>query len=110
MENVKYIAHRRQKDGLEQSLEAHLTEVAKLTGKFADKINASDAGELIGLLHDFGKYSADFQNYIGSATGKINPEIIPLANNIKKLANKNSKYFFLKYILTEMIINNGQII
>jgi CRISPR-associated endonuclease/helicase Cas3 len=29
---------------------------------------------LIGLLHDFGKYSADFQNYIQSATGLLNPD------------------------------------
>jgi CRISPR-associated endonuclease/helicase Cas3 len=32
------------------------------------------AGELIGLLHDLGKYSQEFQAYIQSATGLLNPD------------------------------------
>jgi CRISPR-associated endonuclease/helicase Cas3 len=31
-------------------------------------------GELIGLLHDIGKYSSEFQTYIRSAAGNINPD------------------------------------
>ena len=71
--NRQYIAHAR-KDGAEQSLNCHLNEVGKIAAKFAEKLGVPDAGNLIGLLHDFGKYSADFQAYIGSATGKINPD------------------------------------
>ncbi len=66
-----YIAHRRKTDGEEQSLEAHLTEVGEIAGRLAAKIGVSNAGQLLGLLHDFGKYSRKFQDYIGSATGKI---------------------------------------
>ncbi|NOX08218.1 MAG: CRISPR-associated helicase Cas3' [Gammaproteobacteria bacterium] len=68
-----FIAHKR-KDGREQSLICHLTEVGDIAAELASKIGASGAGELIGLLHDFGKFSVDFQAYIGSATGKINPD------------------------------------
>lgn len=70
---MDYIAHRR-KDGKEQSLESHLSEVGAIACRLAAKMNASGAGELIGLLHDVGKYSFDFQSYIGSATGRINPD------------------------------------
>ena len=69
----QFIAHRR-KDGVEQSLVDHLTDVGEIASRLAQKIGVSNAGELIGLLHDFGKFSKDFQDYIGSATGKINPD------------------------------------
>ncbi len=69
----EYIAHRR-KDKVEQLLIDHLTEVGEITAKLASKTGVPEAGELIGLLHDFGKFSAKFQLYIGSATGKINPD------------------------------------
>lgn len=71
-EKTEFIAHRR-KDGKEQSLISHLVDVSKIAGDLAAKIGVSDAGKLIGLLHDFGKYSEVFQTYIGSATGKIKP-------------------------------------
>lgn len=69
----QFIAHRR-KDGVEQSLITHLTEVGEITAQLTSKIGVPNAGGLIGLLHDFGKFSVNFQVYIGSATGKINPD------------------------------------
>ena len=66
------IAHRR-KNGDDQTLIDHLLEVSDIAADLALKIDIPDAGRLIGLLHDFGKFSADFQAYIGSATGKIKP-------------------------------------
>jgi len=75
LENNKkeYIAHVR-KDGVTQSVEDHLSDVGKITSTLAIKIGVSSAGNLIGLLHDFGKFSMNFQEYIGSATGLINPD------------------------------------
>jgi len=69
----QFIAHRR-KDGVEQSLASHLTEVGEISAQLAYKFGVADAGKLTGLLHDMGKFSSDFQSYIGSATGKIRPD------------------------------------
>ena len=65
--NTNYIAHVRTSDKCKQTVATHLLEVASITKKLAAKINIPEAGELIGLLHDFGKYSASFQNYLQSA-------------------------------------------
>jgi len=69
----QFIAHRK-KNGDEQSLIDHLNGVGKITALLASKLGVSNAGEVIGLLHDFGKFGQDFQTYIGSASGKINPD------------------------------------
>ncbi len=68
------IAHQRKEDGAIQSLEEHLLEVAKKAKSFAGKINLEEQGEIMGLLHDLGKYSKEFQDYIQSAVGLINPD------------------------------------
>ncbi|PIP39738.1 CRISPR-associated helicase/endonuclease Cas3 [Candidatus Desantisbacteria bacterium CG_4_8_14_3_um_filter_40_12] len=72
--NNDYIAHCREKDGEIQSLVNHLEEVSKTTGEFASKIGLKEQGELIGLLHDFGKASQEFEKYIKSAVGIINSD------------------------------------
>jgi len=57
-----------------QPLRDHLTGVSRLARSFATKLALDQAGELIGLLHDFGKYSSDFQRYIKSATGLVDAD------------------------------------
>jgi len=64
------IAHRR-KDGDCQSLAQHLLEVSSLARCFSGKIGLGLSGELIGLLHDLGKYSREFQQYLRSAVGLL---------------------------------------
>jgi CRISPR-associated endonuclease/helicase Cas3 len=56
------------------TLEQHLLGVAAKTKRFAAKLNLSEPGELIGVLHDLGKYSTEFQVYIQSAIGLINED------------------------------------
>lgn len=68
-----FIAHVR-KSGGTQSLESHLCGVSKLAATFANKLDLPSHGELIGLLHDLGKYSHTFQTYIQSATGLLNQD------------------------------------
>lgn len=54
-------------DGREHSLQEHLEGVGRLAGEFAAKWGAGAFGEVAGLLHDLGKYAADFQAYIRSS-------------------------------------------
>ena len=56
-----------------QPLSEHLRNVADLTSSAAAKVGLPLTGHMVGLLHDFGKYSKEFQNYILSAAGCITP-------------------------------------
>ena len=67
------IAHIRKTDGVKQSVQDHLVGTAAIAKILAGKLGLELAGELLGLMHDFGKYSQKFQKYIESATG-INPD------------------------------------
>jgi CRISPR-associated endonuclease/helicase Cas3 len=73
-DSIFAIAHVRQTDNTRQPLADHLTGVASLTEKHAAKIGLPAIGELLGLLHDVGKYSPAFQHYLRSATGQIDPD------------------------------------
>ena len=70
-----YIAHLRKSDGQIQSVQAHLKKTAALAKIFAQKLNLEPVGELLGLMHDFGKYSHKFQKYIHDETGLFNPDL-----------------------------------
>jgi CRISPR-associated endonuclease/helicase Cas3 len=63
------IAHYRVCDQTPQSVSDHLTETAELCTCFTAKIGLPVSGELLGLLHDLGKYSDAFQKFIYAATG-----------------------------------------
>lgn len=79
------IAHRREADGTIQTLERHLLAVGQLSARNAAKLklitvdgihpaNLQGAGEVLGLLHDLGKYSKAFQDYLRSAVGLIDQD------------------------------------
>ena len=73
--SLRYIAHVRKSDGQPQSLQTHLTETAEIAKFLASKLDLDQAGELLGLMHDFGKYSRKFQKYIHDETGLFNPDL-----------------------------------
>lgn len=60
----RFIARIRKSDGAEQDLWHHLQQTAKLAAAFADKVGLGPIGELVGLLHDIGKATAEFDRYI----------------------------------------------
>lgn len=62
------------KDGSIQTVGEHLLAVGRLSAKFSEKIGMPRAGELMGLLHDLGKYSKAFQDYLRSETGFQDPD------------------------------------
>jgi len=71
----EFIAHHRSFDQKIQSVSNHLDEVSAICGRLAGKIGVAEAGSILGLLHDVGKYSQQFQAYIRSATGMLNPDL-----------------------------------
>lgn len=72
MPNSQFIAHVRTMDGAEQSLYDHLTGTAEIAKQLAEKIGLPLCGELIGLVHDLGKYSQAFQQYIRNSVASNN--------------------------------------
>lgn len=75
MTNKEFCAHIRSSDKKVQLLHEHLQGVSEITARFAAKIGIPNAGALIGLMHDFGKYSHNFQSYIKSATGVLDSDM-----------------------------------
>lgn len=59
-----YLGHLDEKTGRAQLLRDHLTGVADLAGRFAAAFGEEEMGRLLGLYHDVGKYSREFQAYI----------------------------------------------
>jgi hypothetical protein len=58
-----FLAHL-QDDGRGQPLLDHLLCVSRTAGRMSEKVGLGAAGATIGLLHDLGKYSRDFQQYL----------------------------------------------
>ncbi|SFM17452.1 CRISPR-associated helicase/endonuclease Cas3 [Pelosinus propionicus] len=54
-----------------QSLKEHLDEVARLAEERAAKFGAGKLGRIIGLAHDIGKYSKDFQKRLEGNKTKV---------------------------------------
>ena len=59
-----YLGHLDEKTGRAHLLRDHLTGVADLAGRFAAAFGEEEMGRLLGLYHDVGKYSREFQTYI----------------------------------------------
>lgn len=73
MRPTSYLAHFRAVDAVSHSVEKHSVETSQFAKKFAAKIGLDLIGELLGLLHDLGKYSFEYQRYIKSAVGLLCP-------------------------------------
>ena len=62
-----YIAHIRESDGREQLLSAHCRNVAALCSRGAEIVGLSKLARLIGLTHDMGKATDEFEDYLRAA-------------------------------------------
>lgn len=83
---TNFIAHKN------QTLCEHLEGVAMLARSHAEKIRMGEYGELLGLLHDFGKYSSEFQKYITDAIKVNDPHFDPDEDdNFENSAGKKGK-------------------
>ncbi|MGM0126156.1 CRISPR-associated endonuclease cas3-hd [Enterococcus sp. AZ194] len=62
--NSMYIAHVRKSDGEKQLLKDHLIQCAELASEYGRTAGLATVCYLAGLLHDAGKFSDDFQEYL----------------------------------------------
>ena len=68
------IAHIRKSDGAGQSLREHSQSVSRLCGRYAQPLGLEKTAELIGLMHDMGKATRAFAQYLrASATAAVRP-------------------------------------
>lgn len=58
-------------DGREQTICDHLAGAARLAQNFAQSFQADDQGELVGGMHDVGKYSQEFQKRIHGDSHRV---------------------------------------
>ena len=65
---MQSIAHIRESDGQVQTVEEHLHEVRKLAESYGVKLGVKHIAGLAGLLHDLGKYTHQFVEYILAVT------------------------------------------
>jgi CRISPR-associated endonuclease/helicase Cas3 len=66
MNKNKYYARYSTDRKQQQLLKDHLTNVSLMTSQNACKIGLKTLGKYLGLIHDLGKYSKEFQDYINS--------------------------------------------
>lgn len=68
-----YYAHTKENTLKEdwQPLKEHLVNVSKLAGEFAAKFGNKEMGEVIGLAHDIGKYSKEFQKRLFGSKERV---------------------------------------
>lgn len=92
---MHYLAHRIKETGEEQTLKVHLEETANLAAKFAKSFGYEEWGYCLGMLHDIGKYSAEFQSRIRYGTKKVDHSTA----GAKVCHEKGGCYGFLKYCI-----------
>lgn len=74
------IAHFRKSDGEVQTVEEHLASVQRLAEQYGSKLGVKHIAGLAAVLHDVGKYSTEFYNYIHTAMK--NPEAPPKRGSV----------------------------
>lgn len=97
---MKY-ARKREEDGERQLLKDHIDGVTRRLRDYAGK-NLENTAALIGYLHDLGKYSEAWQNYLLSGAGPKVPHSSHGAHFLRKMA----KPVFESQDLTECLLVN----
>lgn len=77
---MNYIAHIRESDKQIQSVEEHLLGVKDLAESFGEKIGVRHIAGLAGMLHDMGKFTHEFREYIIEAVR--NPDSPPKRGSV----------------------------
>lgn len=67
---MEYYAKSKNPQGHQETVKEHLQKVAALAREYGEVLGLADAAELVGQVHDFGKYTESFQDVLkGTRTG-----------------------------------------
>ncbi|WP_110931981.1 CRISPR-associated helicase Cas3' [Paenibacillus bouchesdurhonensis] len=77
---MHYIAHIREADHRHQTVEEHLLGVMVLAEAYGEKLGIKHITGLAGMLHDLGKYTVEFREYILEAVN--NPDSPPARGSV----------------------------
>lgn len=83
-----------------QSVKEHIINVANLCRIFGEKLNISNFSYLSGLLHDMGKYSRQFKDYIDLELNKAKNENKEVLSDVADKVDHGvygAKYIYEKY-------------
>jgi CRISPR-associated endonuclease/helicase Cas3 len=80
VQSRQFVAHYRQSDQQPQLLRDHLLQVKRLAELYSGNLNVTHIAGLAGLLHDLGKYTDAFQNYLWLAV--FHPERAPKRGSV----------------------------
>ncbi len=61
---MSFTAHKRESDGVVQTVSEHCNNTALLAESYLVDLDLGNAGKIIGLLHDAGKLTSEFDDYI----------------------------------------------
>lgn len=107
IQEIEYgIARIREYDKEIQSLYDHLYETAEKSKQFAQKVGLGTIGELLGWLHDIGKNTRQFTDYILSATGLLDDKDDRFIDHIRLRGQIDHSTLGAK-LATEKIGNNS---
>lgn len=77
---MDFIAHIRESDKKIQTVKEHLLDAKVLAESYGEKLGVKHLAGLAGLLHDLGKYTNEFRNYIVEAVN--NPDKPPKRGSV----------------------------
>ncbi|PLR84882.1 CRISPR-associated helicase/endonuclease Cas3 [Bacillus sp. V33-4] len=77
---MNYIAHIRESDNQIQTVEQHLLEAKDLAESYGEKLGVKHLTGLAGMLHDLGKYTTEFREYLLEAVS--NPDSPPKRGSV----------------------------
>ncbi len=111
----EYLAHIRRDESAEQSIRAHLLRVGDLMAAYAAGIGLSSTARLIGILHDLGKCTAEFAEYLDwcrkhpgdySRAGDVDHSTAGGQLLLVQYGRKNADYRFVAEIASLVIFSH----
>lgn len=94
---MEYLAHSDKENGLKQTVLEHAIGTANCAEKFASSFTLPIYGKILGLYHDIGKFSKEFQNYLlyGGVKGSVDHTGAGSIEIFKTGLNSKNPTFFL---------------